>query len=286
MRKNIITVILLSLLPIIFILNNISIFTRHTTISPSYLTVHFIDVGQGDSILIQINNKNMLIDSGPSESSDKLFDFLDSHNISTLDYVIATHPHEDHIGNMAEVIKKYNIKSFYSPKVITSEKSFENMVYSLKSKKIKINVLKKNSSSINLGKNTSIIVYSPENNSYDNINNYSVVMKISYKNNSFIFTGDAEKEVEQSILSQNNNLSCDVLKIGHHGSSTSTTEDFLNACNPSIAVISVGEYNEFNHPDSEIIDRLVNCKCKIYRTDKDKSVTLISDGNSIRHMIN
>ena len=199
-RKNIITIGILLLLPIIFLFNNLHMAdTFIPSPSSSCFIVHFIDVGQGDSILIQVNNKNMLIDSGPSDSRNKLFNFLDTHKISTLDYVIATHPHEDHIGNMSALIRRYKINNFYSPKVVTNEKIFEDMIYSLKAKNLKINVLKKGISSIDLGKDVSLIFYSPEYDKYDNINNYSAVMKISYKNNSFIFTGDAEKDIENRL---------------------------------------------------------------------------------------
>ena len=192
------------------------------------MIVHYIDVGQGDCILIQVNNKNLLIDSGPSSSRKDLLDYLEKLNIKKFDYIIATHPHEDHIGNMDTIIKRYSIGSFYSPKVVSSSTTFENMISALVDKNLKINVLKKGFKGIDLGENTEIEVFSPVENLFsDNLNDYSPIIKITFFNNSFLFTGDAEISTEETVLSQNNNLNCDILKVGHHGSSTSTSLDFL-----------------------------------------------------------
>ena len=245
------------------------------------MIVHYIDVGQGDSILIQVNNKNLLIDAGPKSDKKKLLNYLSTLNLDKLDYVIATHPHEDHIGNMAEVINDYNVLAFYAPKVQSTTKTFEQMVESLKSKNLKINVIKKGTDSINLGENTKVTVFSPTKDSYENLNNYSPVIKIEYGKTSFLFTGDAEKDVEKEILATNEDISADILKIGHHGSSTSTTKDFLLKVNPSIAVISVGQDNTFNHPNDGTINRLNDNKVTIYRTDKNGTVILSSDGSKI-----
>lgn len=254
---------------------------KNNELQSNKMIVHYIDVGQGDSILIQVNNKNLLIDSGPKSDKKKLLNYLSSLNLEKLDYVIATHPHEDHIGNMADVINDYNVLSFYAPKVQSTTKTFEKMVESLKSKNLKINVIKKGTSSIDLGENTKVTVFSPSNDSYEDLNNYSPVMKIEYGKTSFLFTGDAQKDVEKEILTTNENISADVLKVGHHGSSTSTTNDFLSKANPSIAVISVGEDNSYNHPNDDIIKRLNKNKVTTYRTDKDGTVILSSDGSNI-----
>jgi len=245
------------------------------------MLVHYIDVGQGDSILIQVNNKNLLIDSGPKSDKNKLFNYLSGLNLDKLDYVIATHPHEDHIGNMADVIDDYNVLAFYAPKAQSTTKTFEKMIDALKSKNLKINVLKKGTNTINLGENTKITVFSPTKDFYEDLNNYSPVIKIEYGKTSFLFTGDAQKDVEKEILASNEDISADVLKIGHHGSSTSTTYAFLNKINPSIAVISVGQDNTYNHPNDGTIKRLNDNKVTIYRTDKDGTVILSSDGSKI-----
>ena len=248
---------------------------------PENLYVHYIDVGQGDSMLIQVNNKNLLIDAGPKSDKNKLLNYLSSLNIDKFDYIIATHPHEDHIGNMADVINGYNVLNFYAPKIQSTTKTFEKMVEALKSKNLKINVIKKGTDTIDLGENTKVTVFSPTKDSYENLNNYSPVIKIEYGSTSFLFTGDAEKDVEKEILDNNEDISADILKVGHHGSSTSTSENFLNKVNPSIGVISVGEDNSYNHPNEDTIKRLNKDKVTIYRTDKDGTVVLSSDGSKI-----
>ncbi|MDS0524734.1 MBL fold metallo-hydrolase [Clostridium sp. SHJSY1] len=250
------------------------------------INVHFINVGQGDSILIQVNNKNLLIDSGPKDSKKNIINYLDNLNIKKIDFLLATHPHEDHIGNMSEIIKKYDIKTFYSPKVISTTKSFESMIDALKSKNLKINILKAGSSSIDLGENTSVSIFSPNKDKYmsgntENLNNYSPVILIRFGKNKFLFTGDAEKDVEKEILSSNIDIKADILKLGHHGSSTSTSEEFLNAVNPSIGVISVGEDNSYGHPHKEVLNLLNSKKIKILRTDIDGDIILSSDGKNI-----
>lgn len=267
---------------LIILLFQCSINTKENNIqiNKNTLQVHFIDVGQGDSILIQVNNKNLLIDSGPNKSEDKLKKYLKKLNISKFDYIIATHPHEDHIGNMSYIINNFDVLNFYAPKVENSTKAFETMVESLIRKDLKIKVLKANIKSIDLGKNIVVDVFSPLSNSYEDLNNYSPIVKISYGNTSFLFTGDAEELSENEVLNAGFDLKCDVLKIGHHGSSSSTSEKFLKASNPSIAVISVGEDNTYGHPTDTVLSRLK--ETKIYRTDINGNIVITSDGLSLK----
>jgi competence protein ComEC len=267
---------------LIILLFQCSINTKENNIqsNKNTLQVHFIDVGQGDSILIQVNNKNLLIDSGPNKSEDKLKKYLKKLNISKFDYIIATHPHEDHIGNMSYIINNFDVLNFYAPKVENSTKAFETMVESLIRKDLKIKVLKANIKSIDLGKNIVVDVFSPFSNSYEDLNNYSPIVKISYGNTSFLFTGDAEELSENEVLNAGFDLKCDVLKIGHHGSSSSTSEKFLKASNPSIAVISVGEDNTYGHPTDTVLSRLK--ETKIYRTDINGNIVITSDGLSLK----
>lgn len=267
---------------LIILLFQCSINTKENNIqsNKNTLQVHFIDVGQGDSILIQVNNKNLLIDSGPNKSEDKLKKYLKKLNISKFDYIIATHPHEDHIGNMSYISNNFDVLNFYAPKVENSTKAFETMVESLIRKDLKIKVLKANIKSIDLGKNIVVDVFSPFSNSYEDLNNYSPIVKISYGNTSFLFTGDAEELSENEVLNAGFDLKCDVLKIGHHGSSSSTSEKFLKASNPSIAVISVGEDNTYGHPTDTVLSRLK--ETKIYRTDINGNIVITSDGLSLK----
>lgn len=250
------------------------------------MKVHYINVGQGDSSLIQVNGKNMLIDCGPRSGKDELFSYLDKLNIKKLDYVIATHPHADHIGNMGDVIRKYEIGAFYAPKVTHTSKTFENMVEALKTKGLKINVIKKGTDSIDLGDGTRVTVYSPIKDEYkkgkeDDLNNYSPIMKVEFGSNSFLFTGDAEKEIEQEVLQEKADVKADVLKFGHHGSSTSTTEEFFNAVKPSIGVICLAADNTYGHPHKETLNLIKKNNLKVYRTDTDGDIVLVSDGQNI-----
>ncbi|MBX9137535.1 MULTISPECIES: ComEC/Rec2 family competence protein [unclassified Clostridium] len=272
------------ILPLFIIILSLFLYqTNDTSNYKNQMTIHYIDVGQGDCILIQVNNKNLLIDSGPSSNRKSLLDYLENLNIKKLDYIIATHPHEDHIGNMDTIIRRYNIGSFYSPKVTHSSTTFENMISSLVDKNLKINILNRGVTGINLGENTSVSVYSPLENLYsDNLNDYSPIIKITFLNNSFLFTGDAEISTENTVLSQNENLKCDILKIGHHGSSTSTSPDFITAVNPSVAIISVGKNNPYGHPTPEIISLLNSLNIKTIRTDINGSIIAISDGSNIK----
>lgn len=273
-----ISIVILAILSIFLFKSLIN--SKSSSTNPNEMKVHFIDVGQGDSILIQVNYKNILIDSGPKDEKDKLVKYLNSLNIHQFDYVIATHPHEDHIGNMAYIINNYKVLNFYSPKIDNNTTSFENMAEALSRKNLKIKVLKSNTSTINLGENTLVEVFSPNLDYYDNLNNYSPIIKISYGHNSFLFTGDAEEEIEQEIITNNFNLKSDVLKVAHHGSSTSTTKSFLDSVKPKIAVISVGKNNSYGHPTKDTLNKLK--ESKVYRTDINGNIVITSDGNTIK----
>jgi len=241
------------------------------------MVTHFIDVGQGDCILIQVNNKNLLIDSGTSDSKTKLIRYLKNNNITKLDYVIATHPHDDHIGGMASVIKTFKIGAFYAPKATSSSQSFEDMIRALKSKGLKIKIAKPNMT-LDLGPNTTCIMLSPNRTTYKDTNNYSCAVKVSYKNSTYLFTGDMQKLSEDEVLDKGYDLHAEVLKVAHHGSNTSTSEEFLNRVSPKIAIISCGASNSYGHPNRETLDKLKKLNCIIYRTDLDKNIVLISDG--------
>ena len=183
---------------------------------------------------------------------------------------------------MATIIKSFNVLNFFAPKVSHNTESFLDMLYELNKKSLKINVLKQGmGSSIDLGNNTSVEVFSPIKETYDNLNNYSPIMKIVYKNTSFLFTGDAEDDLEKEVLNSNVNLSSDVLKIGHHGSSTSTSEKFLTAVSPKLSIISVGINNSYKHPSTKTLNLLDKYNIRYYRTDEDGTIIIKSDGNNL-----
>lgn len=254
--------------------------SQTNSVNQGIIKINYIDVGQGDSILVQVNGKNLLIDAGPNDSTDKLMSYLSKQNIKKLDFVVATHPHEDHIGAMDSVIKKYDIGEFYAPKKMTTTKTFENMVNALKSKNIKINTATAGKN-LDLGKNVRCEMIAPNNANYENLNNYSVVIKITYGNSKFLFTGDAEKLSEKEILSKNYDISCDVLKLGHHGSSSSSSKDFLDKASPKIAIVSCGKNNDYGHPHRETLTEMKKRNVQVYRTDVDGSILLVSDGKKI-----
>lgn len=245
------------------------------------MVTHFIDVGQGDCTLIQVNNKNLLIDSGTSDSKQKLIRYLKKNNITKLDYIVATHPHEDHIGGMASVIKNFDVGEFWAPKVVATTQSFNDMIDALRSKNLKIKIATPNTS-LNLGPNATCLMLSPNKSTYDNVNNYSCAIRITYKNSSYLFTGDIETQAEDEIMANGYDLSADVLKVAHHGSKTSSSQEFLDKVSPKIAVISCGINNDYGHPNKETLDRLKKINCTVYRTDLEKNIVLISDGSKIK----
>lgn len=276
--KNIKNIIICTLSILLIFLIRTCIVSSTFKSNPKIMKVHFINVGQGDSILIQVNNKNLIIDSGPKDNKNNLLKYLNKLNITSFDYVIATHPHEDHIGNMAYLINNYKIYNFYAPKVLSTTTSFETMIEALVRKNLKINIIKANIDTIDLGQDTLVEVFSPNLDTYENLNNYSPIIKITYKNTSFLFTGDAEKLVENEVL--NKNIKSDVLKVGHHGSSTSSSLDFIKTVSPSISVISVGKYNSYNHPNTNTLETLKNTI--IYRTDLNNNIIIESDGINLK----
>lgn len=243
------------------------------------LKIHYIDVGQADCILLQQGDESMLIDGGNNDDENTIKDYLKKVNVSKFKYVVGTHPHEDHIGSLDYVINNYNVENVYFPKVTANTATFKNFINACKNKNLSLTVPKVGDTFM-LG-DAKCTIMAPNSEKYDDLNNYSIVIKVEYKNNSFLFTGDAEDISEKEMLSKNLNLKCDVLKVGHHGSSSSTTKDFLNSVSPRFAVISVGKDNDYGHPNKGVIDRLQNAGVTIYRTDQCGTIVCISDGKNI-----
>lgn len=242
----------------------------------SKLMVTFLDVGQADSILIENNGKYMLIDAGNNEDGPCLVNYFKRLGIKEFEYVIGTHAHEDHIGGMDDIIKNFSVKTFYMPEVITTTKTFEDLLDALEEKQLAFESPEIDQTF--LFEDASVTTLYINNNS-KNLNDSSIVLKLNHKNISFLFTGDSSTTVEKEIL--NKNIESDVLKVGHHGSKYSTSTNFLNKVNPKYAIISVGINNIYNHPSDEIIKRLENKNIKVYRTDQDKSVLAESNGSTI-----
>lgn len=243
------------------------------------LVVDYIDVGQGDSILIRQGEYTMLIDGGTSECKDDLLNFLQQENVDRFEYVIGTHPHEDHIGSLDDVVSAYDFDTFLFPKATATTRTFENLVLAVQAKGKKFTTPKPGEV-YQLGEAT-ITVLAPNSERYGSYNDYSIVVKVTYGNTSFMFTGDAETLSEGEILEKGFDLRADVLKIGHHGSTTSTSKKFLEAVNPKYAVISVGRDNTYKHPTKTTMDKLQRNNIPVYRTDESGTVEAVSDGTTI-----
>ncbi len=245
------------------------------------LTVDFIDVGQAEAILITTSEgKTMLIDAGDNSDEDDMVDFLNKKGIGKLDYVIGTHPHADHIGGLDAVIRNFDIGEIYMPKVSHTTKTFEDVLLAVKDKGLKIKAAKAGVS-LELDHKVDIQMVGPVSDSYNNINDYSAVIRLKYGTMTFLFTGDAEKASEDDMLESGYPLSAHVLNLGHHGSNTSTTDEFLAAVNPKYAVISSGKDNKYGHPDKDIIQKLEDNNIIYFNTQTDGTITAITDGKDI-----
>lgn len=253
----------------------------NTTIKESNnnLRIHYVDVGQGDSIIVEQNGHYMLIDAGTNACENDLISYIDSLNITKFDYIIATHAHEDHIGSMDAVINKYDVEKVLFSKHTTTTKTFENFVIAVKNRGLQLYAPNVNDEFI--FQNSRFIVLAPNSQKYDDINNYSIVIKLVYGKTSYLFTGDSEELSESEMLNNNLDLSADVLKIAHHGSKSSTSQQFLNRVSPKYAIISVGKDNNYGHPTQNIINRLISNNIDIYRTDELGTIILTSDGKNI-----
>lgn len=242
----------------------------------TYLDVMYVDVGQADCEIIKLpNGKKILIDAGSKGNADTIESYLKRMNITELDYVIATHPHEDHIGGMSEIIKTFKTDCIYMPDVTSNTNVFSEFITTILEYDIPVATAKAGLEILNAD-DIEITVVAPKKDEYSNLNNYSIVIKLRHKNNVFLFMGDAEELSEKEILED---IHADVIKIGHHGSDTSTSSDFLQRVSPKIAVISVGKDNPYGFPDENILNRLKNIK--VLRTDINGSILLRSNGEKI-----
>lgn len=249
-----------------------------STFSSGTLRVNYIDVGQGDSIFIQLpNNQTMLIDAGEAYKSDNVINYLNNLGITKIDYVIGTHPHTDHIGGLENVINTFDIGSIYMPRASSTSKTYEDLLTTISSKGLKVKTAK--SGVVVLDEdNLKLEFIAPNSDSYSELNNYSAVLKLTYLDNTFLFMGDAETLSEDEIT---NEIKADVIKVGHHGSDSSSSLEFVKKVSPEYAIIMVGEGNSYNHPYQSIIDRYESVGAKILRTDLDGNIVCDSDGKKV-----
>lgn len=251
-----------------------------------YAVVQFLDVGQADCTLICLpDGRNILIDAGNQADGKKIADYLIDLNIKTLNYVICTHPHEDHIGGMRDVLAYCNIENIIMPKIadkdVDGSTVYEGLLLMVKD--LNKGIISAVSDRI-IVKDSSLTIkcLSPCCASYDNMNNYSAVVMISYGKTDMLFTGDAEIAVENELIAKyGEDLDADILKVGHHGSSTASSEEFLELVTPEYAIISCGDNNQYNHPHDEVIARLNDSNCDIMRTDTMGSIVFYIDMSGI-----
>lgn len=235
------------------------------------LKIYYIDVGQADSILVINKDKTMLIDAGNNDDGDLVVDFIKDKGISKLDYVVGTHPHEDHIGGLDNVIKSLEIGTLYMPKIETNTKTFEDVLDAAADKEVNLEAPKVGDK-FNISDATCEVMSSKLDK--ENLNLSSIVIRMEYGKQSYLFMGDAETENEN----ERNWPQTNVLKVGHHGANTSSSKKFLQQVSPEVAIISVGKDNKYGHPKQAIIDRLNKMGIKIYRTDLNGTILITSDG--------
>jgi len=243
------------------------------------LKVHFIDVGQGDSIFIQQGEKTMLIDAGEGDQGTVVTKYLNSLNVDNIDYLVGTHPHSDHIGGLATVINSIPVNQAIIPDIEHDTKTYENFIDALIDKEIDT-LPATAGDKYSLGE-AEFEILGPVRDDYEDLNNWSIVIKLTFGENSFLFTGDAESFAETDIINSGGDLSADVLKVGHHGSTTSSTLKFLRKVSPTYAVISCGIDNSYGHPDPIITKRLANMKITTYSTHTSGTVIAMCDGKTI-----
>ncbi len=248
--------------------------------SEDILKLHFIDVGQGDAILLQCpGGENILVDGGDKVQGEALCAYLRECGIQELAAIVGTHPHADHIGGLIKVVQEFPVKAVYMPRITHSSDTFRDLLLAIKNKGLKISTAK---AGVELPLQAIKARFiAPRADHYEDLNNYSAVLKIDYGAKSFLFMGDAEKESEEQILSSGLNIRADVLKLGHHGSASSSGEDFIKAVAPSWAVIMCAPNNDYGHPHRETLQVLGKYGAELLRTDEDGTLIITSDGQKI-----
>ena len=246
-----------------------------------YIEIHIIDVGQGDSILIRTAGGDMLIDSGPSSAEDELKAYLTEMQVDDIEYAVFTHPDSDHIGNADMILTDYTVSNVIMPDHSKDTQVYNRMMDALDASGATL-IFSEPDMTFTMGSMT-VTILAPIEDKYSSTNDYSVVMRLDFGETSFMMTGDAEETSEEDILAKyaTSFLDCDVLKVGHHGSDTSSSQAFLDAVTPEIALISVGEGNKFGHPYASTIQKLTVMSAEIYRTDEWGDIVLMSDGTDI-----
>ena len=263
--------ILIILIILLIQISNITGTNFEYIVDESKLQIIYFDVGQADSTLIMNDGKTTLIDGGNDSDGDAIVKYIKSQNISRIDTVVATHLHADHVGGLDDIIDSFDIGTVYMPDTVNTNKQVEEFLDAMERKNLEYEVPEIGTKFDNGLANCEVM--SIDNNAED-LNNSSIVIQMNYLEQIYLFMGDSEKEVENSREWNEVN----VLRVGHHGSNTSSTERFLNQVRPEIAIISVGLNNQYGHPSIEVLNRLNNLNTTIYRTDEKGIILLESDG--------
>ncbi len=248
------------------------------------LVSHFIDVGQGDSEFIELpGGKCILIDAGDNEHGQKVVDYIKDLGYEKIDYLIATHPHSDHIGGMRKVVNAFELEKIYMPKAETNTYTYEKLLKAIKNKGKKITTARSGMNMIDdKDHDLKADILAPAGSNYESLNNYSVVLRLSYKKNTFLYMGDAELLSENQIIKKGYDLSADVVKVGHHCSSSSSGQGFIDKTGAKYAVISLAKDNDYHHPHKQPLNRWKKSGAEILRTDQKGTITIESTGQDLK----
>lgn len=241
-------------------------------------TVHFLDVGQGDAIFIESDGETMLIDGGPPSESSKIFSFLTQRDVSVIDYIISTHPHQDHIGGLSGALHAASARVVFSMYREFDSKQFDSFAKLVDAHGLTM-IPAPIGSFIPLGNGT--VTFLGPNKHYDNVNDNSIIIRFDYGQRSFLFTGDMESTSEHDTIDLGRNVCVDVLKVAHHGSDSSSSYVFLREAMPAYAIISVGVDNGYDHPAETVLSRLEDAGAAVLRTDQLGDIVFTTDGDDI-----
>lgn len=246
-------------------------------VSGKEFKVHFIDAGQSDATLIESDGHFMLVDAGENDQGDRVVSYLKEQGVRSLDYVIGTHPHSDHIGGLDTVIKSLDVKKVILPKKEHTSRTFLDVLKAVKAKGLKI-TRPVPGDKHELG-SASFTILAPNADYGDNLNDWSVGIRVENGNNHVVITGDAEADAEQDIINNIPELQADLWKAAHHGSSTSNSEALLKKISPKYAVISCGKNNQYGHPHRETLERFADMGVQVFRTDESGTIVAVGDGS-------
>ncbi len=254
--------------------------TQNAKAATKTMKVHFIDVGQGDSIYIKApNGEDIIIDGGNKDGSDVVA-YLKKQKVDDIEVMVSTHPDADHVGGLDEVLKAYRVQSVYAPKVSHTTQAYKDFLIAVQKERLKINTVTAGKT-LNIKGVKAVFVAPVKSYSKSDLNNWSAVLHMTYNKNSFLFTGDAELKSESDMLASKRTLKADVLKVSHHGAKETTSANFLKAVKPKYAVISAGKKNSYGHPTSPVLSRLKQAKASVYRTDQKGDIMITSDGKKL-----